>query len=71
MADETQSAWRQWTDHPCWQDLRIMVEDIIAESIADEDRIPTSELTVAQIGEGRGKRKGLAELLRRIQEKIG
>lgn len=47
-----------------------MIEEIKAESIGDEDRVPTSDLNVAVIAEARGVRKGLTALQRRIEEML-
>ena len=65
---EQSAAFRQWMESPCWRDVIDMVSAIKAASIADEDRVPTAELTVQVIAEGRGVRKGLNELMRRIGE---
>ncbi|HET9146138.1 MAG TPA: hypothetical protein VFN81_08635 [Sphingomicrobium sp.] len=57
-------------EHPCFQELKTMIEEIKAESIGDEDRVPTSDLNVAVIAEARGVRKGLTALQRRIEEML-
>lgn len=66
---ETNSAWKIWTENPCFRELVSMCDEIKAESIADEDRIPTAELDIAIIAECRGVRLGLKKLLDLIDYK--
>ena len=63
-------AYRSMMSNVAWGDLINELEGIKRESIADEDSIPTSSLTIASMAEARGIRKGLDTLLRRIQDKI-
>lgn len=67
---ESNSAWKMWADNPCYSDLLNIMNDIKMESVADEDRVSTADLTIQVIAENRGVRKGLDTLLRRIQDKI-
>ena len=64
--NEQTSAWKNWQQNPCWQELLNMIEEIKNESVKDEDRVSTQDLNLAVIAQSRGVRKGLDTLLRRI-----
>ena len=68
MSKESAAAYRIMMQNPAWQDLLVQIDEIKAESVRDEDSIPTQDLTVALIAEGRGIRKGLDLFLKRIEE---
>ena len=65
---EQASAYRIMCEMPTFKYLMMELEDIIQESISDEDRVSTENMTIQLIAECRGVRKGLNELLRRIQD---
>lgn len=65
------SAFRQWMEHPCWQEVQAMMTEIREKSIRAEDSVPTAELTIQLVAEGRGVRRGLQDLLRKIHEAAG
>ncbi len=66
---EQSATWKHWMESPCWSDVIDMIKEMGRESVANEDCIPTPELTVALIAEGRGVRKALRDLMRRIDER--
>jgi hypothetical protein len=68
---ERGAAFRQWMEHPCWHEVKAMMTEIRDKSIKAEDSVPTAELTVQLVAEGRGVRKGLTELIRKIFEAAG
>jgi hypothetical protein len=68
---ERGAAFRQWMEHPCWHEVMAMITDIRERSVRAEDSVPTAELTVQVVAEGRGVRKGLQELLRKVHEAAG
>ena len=45
-----------------------MIDEIKKDSVKDEDRVPTPELSIAVVGECRGVRKGLDKLLRQVED---
>lgn len=68
---EQKAAWLLWQANPCWQELLTMVDEIKARSVKDEDSVSTPDLNIAIVSEKRGIRKGLTDLLRRIEEITG
>lgn len=48
-----------------------MMTEIREKSIRAEDSVPTAELTIQLVAEGRGVRRGLQDLLRKIHEAAG
>ncbi len=67
MSKESASAWRLMMENPAWQDLLLHIDQLKLESVSDQDRVSTQDLTVALIAECRGVRKGLDSLLKRIE----
>lgn len=65
---EQKAAWKIFTQNPCWQELLVMVQEIKDRSVKDEDAISTPDLSIATVAEKRGIRKGLNELLRKVEE---
>lgn len=55
---------------PVYSDVMEMIEEIKRESVSDEDRISTADLSVQLIAECRGVRKGLTTLINRIEGRL-
>ena len=59
-----------WMENPCFHEMRAIMDQIREESVADTDRVPTEDLTVAVVAEGRGIRRALVTLERRIEDML-
>ncbi len=70
MNKETAAAYRLWMATPVYEDIMEMIEEIKRESVKDEDRISTADLSVQVIAECRGVRKGLTTLVKRIEGRL-
>lgn len=70
MSQERATRWRLWMENPCFHEMKQIMDDIREESIADTDRVPTEDLTIAVVAEGRGIRRGLVTLDRRIEDML-
>lgn len=68
MTSSLASSYLLMMENPAWKHLMGELEEIREISIKDEDRMPTSELNLAVFAECRGIRKGLDELLRRVDD---
>lgn len=66
--NERAAAFRLWLENPCWGEVKEMMAELREKSIRAEDVVPTAELSVQVIAEGRGIRRALADLLRKIEE---